>query len=641
MLETGPHVPCVYVANDATSVGDMFRLRCERSTSNPAIYEKRGGRWAKTTWSQFYDHAAKVAHGLLELGLDQGDRVAVLGPTQAKWAFYDMGAQLAGMTSFGIYPKQAVEGLEYLLDHSDAKVIFVCEETELKNVLEAAKAGDKLQAIVPWSAELYATYKDADPRVKDPALFETTRLDDGKRDAILGGIAPDDTALFVYTSGTTGPPKAAMISHGNVLALLGRQDNFMLLFEDDISFNFLPMAHSAERILGFYGRICSGIATAYATSFSTVLPELPEVQPTLFGSVPRMFEKAYGKMTSEVEKKSPAVQKIFAWALKVAREAAPHVAAGTSMPFGLRLQHAIADRMVYRKVRDAFGGRVRHFVVGAAPIARDILEFFWGAGLKVHDVYGMTEATVLTNANRPGEVKLGTVGRVLPPLEQKIAEDGEILIKGPWVFKGYFKNPEATSTTVVDGWLHTGDIGVIDSDGYLKITDRKKHLIITAGGKNLSPANIENAIKNQSPLISQVHAHGDKRPYVSAIVAPSPIETLEFGVKEGVVTTAEVEHYTKELMANPYARPADLNALMGKVTALESFNKEMRRAVSAGNGHLAQVERVRRFVVLDRDFSQEEGELTPTMKVKRKNLEDKFSATFAKIYDDPEFALEP
>ena len=311
------------------------------------------------------------------------------------------------------------------------------------------------------------------------------------------------------------------------------------------------MAHAAERVLGFYGRINCGIATAYATSVGKVLEEVQEVRPTLFGSVPRLFEKAYGKIHAEMAKKSPVVQKIFAVAERVAKQAAPYRLRRQPMPLALKVKYAVCDRVVYSRVRGAFGGRVRQFVTGAAPIALEILEFFWGAGLDIYEVYGMTEATVITHANRPGQVKLGSVGRVVEGIEQKIAEDGEVLLRGPYVFKGYFKNEEATSTTIVDGWLHTGDIGKVDADGYLSITDRKKHLIITAGGKNLAPANIENAIKNQSPLISQVHAHGDKRPYVSALVAPSPIETLELGVELGLVTGAELTERTQELMNNP------------------------------------------------------------------------------------------
>jgi long-chain acyl-CoA synthetase len=299
----------------------------------------------------------------------------------------------------------------------------------------------------------------------------------------------------------------------------------------------------------------------------------------------------------------------------------------------LRLQHAIADRLVFRRVRAAFGGRVRYFITGAAPIALPILEFFWAAGLPIYEVYGMTEATVVTHMNRPGAVKLGTVGKVVAPMEAKIAEDGEILMRGPWVFQGYLKSPEATNEALEGGWLHTGDIGTIDADGYLRITDRKKHLIITAGGKNLAPANIENAIKNQDPLVSQVYAHGDRRPYVIAVVAPSPLETLAWGEERGLVAKDEVAALTKELLANPASRSAALNAAMAKVVAHGDFGERIREAVRRGNQQLAHVEHVRRVAVLDRDFSQEAGELTPTMKVKRKAVAELHGKLIDALYE--------
>jgi long-chain acyl-CoA synthetase len=357
--------------------------------------------------------------------------------------------------------------------------------------------------------------------------------------------------------------------------------------------------------------------------------------------VPRIYEKAYAKIHSEVEKKRPLVRKIFAFATRVARQASAYRLRDEPLPLALHIQWTICDKLVYTKVRGAFGGRVRLSVTGAAPIAVEILEFFWGAGIPIFEVYGMTEATVLTHANRPGRVKLGTVGRLHAPLEQKIADDGEVLIRGPYVFMGYFKEEEATASTIVDGWLHTGDVGSIDRDGYLKITDRKKHLIITAGGKNLSPANIENAIKTQDPLISQVHAHGDQRPFVSAVIAPSPIETLEFGAERGLIEKSEVGERTKELMANPSGRSDALNAATAKVVTHPEYRARIREAVQRGNKDLSQVEKVKRFTILERDFSQEHGELTPTMKLKRKAVEQKFQELLDRVYDETGFALEP
>ena len=642
MFERGPEIPVRPTAPKARTVGEMFWLRCARSATNAALYHKPGNAWEAITWRGFYEGAAKVARGLLTSGLSRGDRVAILGPTQPAWAIYDMGSQLAGMVSYGIYPKQSVEQVKYLLEHSEARVVFVDERGELDTVLEAAKGVETLKHIVPWTDGLFRAAEMRDPRLVHPSRFAEAALPDAEVRRIQEELDPNETAIFVYTSGTTGPPKGAMISHRNILSLVAAAHEEATQFlESDISLNFLPMAHSAERILGFYARVSAGIPGAYAKSTATVLDDLKAVRPTVFGSVPRIFEKAHAKIFSEIEKQKPAVQRLFAWATEVGKKRLPYVLEDKPVPASIAAQYAVADRLVFKRIRDAFGGRVRLMITGAAPTAPAILSFFWSAGLPIYEAYGMTEGTVISHINKPGAVKLGTVGKVITPAECRIAEDGEILMRSPWVFRGYYKNAEATAEMVKDGWLHTGDIGRIDEQGFLKITDRKKHLIITAGGKNLSPSNIEKSIKERDPLISQVHAHGDRRNYVSALIAPSPLETLEWGLARNLVTKAELEARTAELMANPSGRSKELNAAMAKVVVHPEFTDRMKKAVREANKHLAQVESVRRFVVLDRDFSQEEGEITPTMKVKRRELEKKYAALFDRVYDEDGFALEP
>lgn len=641
MFELGPDLPVQTTAGSAKTLGEMFFLRCARSHGNAALHHKEGGAWRTITWRGFYERSSKVARGLLSLGLSRGDRVAILGPTQPTWAIDDFGAQLAGMVSFGIYPKQSVEQVRYLLEHSEAKVLFVDEKDEIEIVLEAARGVSSLIAIVPWTEAQYRHFASRDPRVMSPSGFEGEMLDEAERRAIDEATSPDDTAILIYTSGTTGPPKGAMISHRNILSLLSGSVHASEVRESDLSLNFLPMAHAAERVLGFYGRVNAGMPAAYAQSTGTVLEDLRAVRPTVFGSVPRIFEKAHAKIFSEIEKQKPAVRKLFAWACGVGKRRLELQLAKKPIPLALAAQYAIADRLVFRRIRDAFGGRVRMMITGAAPTARSILEFFWAAGLPIYEAYGMTEATVITHINTADAVKLGTVGRVIAPTEHRIAPDGEILVRGPWVFKGYFKNPQATAEMLEGGWLHTGDVGAIDAEGFLKITDRKKHLIITAGGKNLSPANIEKAIKEEDPLISQVHAHGDRRSYVAVIVAPSPLETLEWGISRGLCTPEELAARQAELMANPAGRSAALNAAMAKVTSHPELRERIRAAVRRGNERLARVEQARRFVILDRDFSQEQGELTPTLKVKRKDVEAKYAAMFDRMYDEEGFALQP
>ncbi len=632
----GPHRPVESVASEARTLGDVLRRRARVTPSRAAHFTKAvDGVWRRTHWEGFLHAARNMAAGLIELGLEPGERVAILGPTRAEWAFQDFGAQLAGLVSVGVYPMQSPEQLRYLLEHSETRVIFVSGEAELTNVLEAARGLDSLRAIVPWEAEHLGI--GGDERLLSPEHFsrEAPPETEAEIERRLAGRSENDTAILIYTSGTTGPPKGAMISHGNILSLL--RTDLIDFYQDDLLLSFLPMAHATERILAFYLRVANGVAAAYASSIGAVLEEVREVRPTVFGSVPRLFEKAYAKVRGEIAKKPAPVQALFGWAERTGKERLRYRLDGKNVPLAVRLRWRVAEKLVFRKIQAAFGGRVRFCISGAAPISYDILEFLWAAGLPIIEGYGMTEATVLTHVGRLETPKLGWIGPPIPILEQRLADDGELLIRGPIVFQGYFKNPEATAETVQDGWLHTGDIGELDAEGYLRITDRKKHLIITAGGKNVAPANIERAIKDESPLISQVHAHGDRRPFISAILAPSPLETLEWGVEHGVVSRDEYTARSTELMANPQARSAALNAAMAKVTAKKEFCELFLEPVRRGNAKLARVERVRRFTVLDRDFSQEGGELTPTMKTKRSTIEKLYAETLERIYTEQDF----
>jgi long-chain acyl-CoA synthetase len=640
MFDLGAPAPVVCTADHARTVGEMFYLRRARSASLPALYHRPGQDWIPITWDQFYDRAARAARGMLRAGIRRGDRVAILGPTQPPWAILDLGAQLAGLVSFGIYPKQAPDQVRYLLEHSEAKIVFVDEPKELETVLAAAAGVSSLTTIVPWTQALYDQFHARDPRIVPFSRFEEEALSDAEVRAGFEAIDPDGVAILIYTSGTTGPPKGAMISHRNILTLLSASQKMSPFYGNDLSLNFLPMAHSAERVLGFYGRVAGGVAGAYAQSTATVLDDLKTVKPTVFGSVPRIFEKAYTRILGEIEKQKPAVQRLFRWAVDVGKARIPYVIEGKPVPVAIAAQYAIAERLVFQKIRDAFGGRVRMMITGAAPTAPAILEFFWAAGLPIYEAFGMTEATVVTHINTAHSARLGTVGRVIPPAEASIAEDGEVLLRGPWIFQGYYKAPEASAEALAGGWLHTGDIGSIDADGFLRITDRKKHLIITAGGKNISPSNVEKAIKDEEPLISQVHAHGDRRNYVAALLAPSPIETLEWGVDRNLATKDDVKRFTKELLEDPTGRSPELNQAMAKVVVHPDFRERLRGAVQRGNKKLAQVEQVRRFVILDRDFSQAAGELTPTMKVRRKEVEAKYAELFDAVYSDKSVGID-
>jgi long-chain acyl-CoA synthetase len=631
--------PVMGVAQEASSLADMFVRRVQATPRRKAWRSKHEGRWVEVAWQEFGRRASAVASWLVRQGLGKGDSIVIVGSTRSEWCVSDLGGQLAGLVTVGAYPTLSPEQLAYVIDHSDARVVFVEGKADLERVRSVKEQCPKLERIVVWDMEGVEPEAEAAPAVVSLAEVLATEVDEAELDRRREAIVRDDVAIIVYTSGTTGPPKGAMLTHANILSFLaaGLGVDFD---EDDEMLTFLPMAHVAERIAGFYMRINTGYSAAFASSIPAVLEEVKEVRPTLFGSVPRIFEKAYDRIQGQVEQAPPVRRKLFRWAEGVGLRVVDHWQRGQAVGPLLRLQHALADRIVFSKIRGAFGGRVRFFITGAAPIPQKVLQFFWAVGFPIFEAYGQTEATVITHANRPGKTRLGSVGQPINTVEHKLADDGEVLLRGPLVFAGYHKEPEATQDTVGDdGWLRTGDIGRIDDDGYLYIVDRKKHIIITAGGKNITPANIENEIKSQDPMISQVHAHGDRRPYVSALVTLSPVEALDWAQAQGMVEAGEVARMKAELLGNPLARPEGLDAVLREVGEREEIKKRVVEAVRKGNAKLSQVERIKRVMLLDRELSLEEDEITPTLKVKRKNIEKRFLEQFDRLYADEEFGL--
>jgi long-chain acyl-CoA synthetase len=637
---TPPARPSKPITPGAKTLPELFFLRAERTPSRTAWQRKVSGEWVKSSFKDFYEAAGSLAGYFMDAGLRVGDKITIVGSTRPEWCISDIGGLLAGAVTVGAYPTLTAEQLAYILEHSDSRFAIVEDYEQLAKIIEQRSKLPKLERVLVWE------YKALDPEVQKldwirPFADALEKQADKKAiQERLGAVDPKATAIIVYTSGTTGPPKGAMISHENIVTLL--EGAAITEFdEDDFGLSFLPMAHVAERVLATYGRINHGTGTAFASSVPAVLEEVKEVRPTIFGSVPRIFEKAYARIQSEVEKAPPGKQKVFRWAEGVGNRVVETWQAGKPLPLGLRIQHKLADKLVFSKLRAVFGGRVRYYVTGAAPIPRKVLQFFWAAGFPIYEVYGMTEATVVTHVNRPGAVRLGSVGKALDMVEDKLAEDGEILIRGKTVFQGYYKEEAATKETVdSDGWLHTGDIGKKDADGFLYIVDRKKHIIITAGGKNLTPANIENEIKAQDPIISHVHAHGDRRAYVTAIVSLSPVESIDWALGKGLVEDAKAADGMKRaLMANPLARPEGLDDLMAKVSAQPELRQRIAEAVHRGNQKLSRVEQVKRVYLLDREFSLDRDEITPTLKVKRKNVEKTFEPTLDKLYADPAFGI--
>ena len=631
--------PAEYIARRATTVGDMFLKRVERDGEKPAFYFKEGGEWQPVSWNAFAEHAGAIASYLLGLGLQIQDKVCVVGSTGPAWCYCDIGGLLAGAVTLGAYPTLTPKQLGYILDHADTKVAFVEGIEEVNKILARRDELTKLEKVIVWDTTGVESLIEAHHWLVPFERVLQTPVDRAAIEARVATVDPSDTAIIVYTSGTTGPPKGAMISHDNIMAVMRDQDETFSIDEGDVSLSFLPMAHVAERVLAFYGRINTGMGTYFASSIAKVLEEVTEVKPTIFGSVPRIFEKAYAKIMSTVEQAPPTRQRIFRWAERVGREAVQHWQAGKPVPFGLKLKYGLADRLVFSKLRAVFGGRVRYFITGAAPIAPEILEFFWAAGFPIFEMYGMTESTVITHANVPGHVKLGSVGRALSIVEDRIADDGEILVRSKVVFQGYYKNPQATAETVIDGWLQTGDIGKKDEDGCVHILDRKKHIIITAGGKNLTPANIENEIKASDPMISQAHAHGDKRKYLVALVTVGASEAVEWARQQKTIDDATADKHIQDLTENPLGRSAELQELLEQIAQDQEVEQRIVSSVRRANEGLSRVEAIKKIRILGREFSVEEDELTPTLKLKRKNVEAKFAETFDQLYDDEAFGL--
>jgi long-chain acyl-CoA synthetase len=631
--------PAEYIARRSKTVGEMFLKRVERDGDKPAFYFKEDGEWQPVGWKAFSERAGAIASYLLGLGLQRQDKVCIVGSTGPAWCYCDVGGLLAGAVTLGAYPTLTPKQLAYILDHADVKVAFVEGIEEVNKILARRDELTQLEKVIVWNTTGVESLMEAHNWLVPFERVLQTPVDRAAIEARVAAVDPNSTAIIVYTSGTTGPPKGAMISHDNIMTVMRDQDEAFAIDEGDVGLSFLPMAHVAERVLAFYGRINTGMGTYFASSIAKVLEEVVEVKPTLFGSVPRIFEKAYAKIMSTVEQASPTRQRIFRWAERVGREAVQHWQAGKPIPFGLKLRYGLADRLVFSKLRAVFGGRVRYFITGAAPIAPEILEFFWAAGFPIFEMYGMTESTVITHANVPGHVKLGSVGRPLSVVEDRIADDGEILIRSKVVFQGYYKNPEATAETIIDGWLYTGDIGKKDKDGFVHILDRKKHIIITAGGKNLTPANIENEIKASDPLISQAHAHGDRRKYLVALVTLGASEAVEWARQLRTIDDDAAKEHIKDLTENPLARSAKLQSLLERIVRDPEVEKRIVASVKRANEGLSRVETIKKIHILDREFSMEEDELTPTLKLKRKNIEVKFTETFDRLYEDDGFGL--
>jgi long-chain acyl-CoA synthetase len=587
------------------TIADLLPLAVKKYGDKPAQRHKVGDEWVDASYNELGEVVKEVALGLVDLGIQPGDKVSILAHTRPEWTHACFGILTAGGTLVTIYQTNSPEECQYVLEHSDSRAIFVEDAEQLAKVRQVEEDCPELEHVIvmdPEGAEL----GDALPL---DALRERGRgRDESEWEARYQAVRPDDICLYIYTSGTTGPPKGCLLTHANYRAITDAVVEQSPLQDGDSSYLFLPLAH-AFAILIQFATFELGAAMAYwSRDPKMIIADITQVNPSFFPSVPRMFEKIYTLATSNIEDKEQLRQAVQVGVkVRMMREA------GEEVPAELQAGFDQAEEKLFKNVRGLFGTNMRECVTGAAPIAGEILEFFYACGVPVMEGYGMTETSTSATVNRPegNNFRFGSVGKPQKDVEVRIADDGEVLIKGPNIFQGYYKNDEATKETLENGWLHTGDLGRLDEDGFLYITGRKKDIIITAGGKNITPANLENGLK-QNRWISQAVVIGDRRPYLVALVTLDPEEAPALAEQLGIEN------------ADPAALSQD-----------EKIREEIQKAIDDVNSHVGPVEQIKRFEILDHDLSQETGELTPTLKVKRNVVHEKFADVVDRIYAAP------
>jgi long-chain acyl-CoA synthetase len=585
----------------AATVAALPNSTAQRFGDHVAARRRVDGEWRELTYSEVVAAIDEVALGLADLGIESGDRVGIIADTRLEWTVASYGISAAGGVVVPVYPTNSPRECEWVLGNSGAKAV-VCE-----NAGQVAKV-EQVRGALPELGHVIAIDGEADDLTLE-ALRERGRgRDRAELEARQCRVTPADAYTIIYTSGTTGPPKGVVLTHGNAMAVCEMVEELEFIEPDETTYLFLPLAH-AFALTAQLASFDQGTAIVYyGGDTKQILPEVIETRPSYLPSVPRIFEKLYTAALKMAEGGSDEDQARFAAAVKLGVEVRMRRDRGEEVPAEMEHAFAQAEERLYSRVRGLFGGNIRRAVTGAAPIAPEILEFFYACGVPVLEGWGMTETTGVGTVCTLENFRFGTVGRALPGVEIRIAEeDGEILVRGPHIFREYWRNPEATAETLVDGWLHTGDVGAIDDDGYLSITGRKKDIIITAGGKNLTPSNIENDLK-QSRYISQAVMHGDRRPFPVALITLDAEEILPWAKEQGL--------------------PEDLPALASANEVRALVQEELDRA----NARYAQVEQIKKFAILDRDLTIEDGELTPTLKVKRALVNERFADLFEALY---------
>ncbi|HEU4412684.1 MAG TPA: AMP-dependent synthetase/ligase [Polyangiaceae bacterium] len=577
----------------------------------PAHYFWREGGWARWTWSEYVGRARAFAGALVGLGFRPGESIAIMADNGPEWVMADVGAMFAGGVPAGIYATLNAEQAAYVAGHCEARVVVVDDRRRLETILSRRAELPRLERVVVIDEA--AARGAGDPRVVSFADFcrggAGAQAEVSRRASLVGG---DDPATLIYTSGTTGPPKGAVLTHRN-LAYIGRNAvDLTGVTVDDRVVSYLPLSHIAEQVFTIHGPATAGVSVWFARSLERLREALVAARPTVFLGVPRVWEKLRGVLSARFDAATGPRRRLLAWARATGAEAGRRHLAGEPLPRALALQERAAKRLVFDRVRRELGfDALRIAVSGAAPIGVDVLEFFLSIGLPVHEAYGQTEGSgaATFNLSPGGRAKLGTVGRAVPAVELKIADDGEILVRGPGVFAGYHRDPEATAQTVIDGWLHSGDVGEVDRDGYLRVTDRKKDILITSGGKNVTPVNIELKLQRIEG-VGRAVVVGDSRKYLSALLTVDPDRGPSLARAKGW----------------PEGRD--------ELARHRGFYEHVRQGVERVNAELGRHETIKRFTILARDFTQEGGELTPTQKVRRRAVADIYRREIDAMYDE-------
>jgi len=593
------------------TVPEMFLDRVAQAPDKVALRYKYLGIWRDVTWAQYLEKVRHTCMGLIALGLRPGDSVAVIGENRPEWLYSDLGTMCAGCVTVGIYTTSAAEQCEYVTVHSDSSIFIAEDEEQLDKALFFKERAPKLTKIVVIDSKGLKHFSDPMVMTFEELLEMGRELDEKhphRFDEQVRSIRPDDMALIIYTSGTTGPPKGAMLSHQNISWTSWSIGEAIPMYSSDEMVSFLPLSHIAERMFTVFLPIRFGYTVNFVESPDTVMANFREVSPTVIFAVPRIWEKYYSAVRIRIANATWFKRIAYGIAERLGVGYAQLRLTGKEIPALLKIMRFLANVGVFYKLRERLGfERVRLAVSGAAPISPDVLRYFHGIGVPMREVYGQTEGAGPTCIHQ-GQVELGNVGPPLPGVEVRIAEDGEILFRGGNVFMGYFKNPEATAETLVDGWLHSGDVGRLDEKGYLSITDRKKDLIITAGGKNIAPQNMENQLKF-SPYINDAIVIGDRLKFLSALIVIDEENVVQYAQDHKIPFTT-YESLTKA------------------PEIVELIDRELQ----AVNKALSKVEKIKKFTIVPKKLYEEDGEVTPTMKVKRKYINEKYADLIRAMY---------